>query len=175
MREQGEGVGGVVTGRPTKRTDATRATTRKIGRPTKRTQATMQVIVEAILDGATFALAASAGRISYETFNEWRKTFPDFSEMVDSAVAESARWHLQNIKNHASEDWRASGWMLEHRFPQEYGRSVQEQQHSGQVKHTVTVQYVNDWRGVSYQTPDVADVAALAETMVDGEEAEEEL
>ena len=118
-----------------KRTDATRATI--TGRPTKRTAQSMQVIVAAIRDGATFTLAAAAGGITFQTFNEWRKSFSDFSEMVDGAVAESALFHLRNIKKHADEDWRASSWIMEHRFPHEYGRSVQE--HTGEQALNITI------------------------------------
>lgn len=130
-------------GRPMKRTDAIRSdlanSTSRIGRgrPTKRTQAVMEAIAEAIRTGATFTLAAYAGRINYDTFNEWRKAYPDFSEMVDAAVAESALFHLANIKQHAVDDWRASGWMLEHRFPHEYGRTVQE--HTGEQGLNITI------------------------------------
>ena len=120
-------------GSPTKRTDANRAT----GRPTKRTRKVEKAIVEAILDGATFTLAAAAGGISYDTFNEWRKTFPDFPEMVDAAVAESGLFHMRNIKQHAYEDWRASAWVMEHRFTDDYGKSIQE--HRGEQALNITI------------------------------------
>lgn len=120
-------------GRPMKRTDANRSQ----GRPTKRTRQVMDAICTAIEQGATFTIAAAAGGITYDTFNEWRKSFADFSEMVDASVAASALFHLANIKQHAVDDWRASGWMLEHRFPHEYGRTVQE--HTGEQGLNITI------------------------------------
>ena len=150
-------------GRPTKRTDAARSTT---GRPTKRTQQAMERITEAIREGATLGLAAAIGGIHYDTFNEWRKAFSDFSEMVDQAVAESAIFHLRNVNVHSAEDWRASAWILEHRFPDEFGKSVQQQQVSGEVNHTVRITYVNDWRAATFQAAESDADANVVEAIV---------
>ena len=102
-----------------------------MGVPTKRTDATRTTILKALRHGATYKRAAEAAGIHRDTLHEWMRNDPDFSEMVDAAVAESALFHLRNIKEHATDDWRASAWMMEHRFPHEYGRSVQELEHRG--------------------------------------------
>lgn len=99
----------------------------RVGRPTKLTPRTRAVLLDAIESGATFVLAAHAASITYETFNEWRKQYPYFSEAVENAVANSALFHLRNIKEHAADDWRASSWILEHRFPDEYGSKARVQ------------------------------------------------
>lgn len=122
-----------------------------MARPSKLTPETLEKIIKAIRGGATYELAAAFAGISYETFNEWRKTKPQFSEALREAEGEAALVWLAKIEQAAaSGDWRAAAWKLERRYPRDYGRSVQEQQHSGGVSINITrrppVEYVKDWR-----------------------------
>lgn len=106
-----------------------------MARPTKRTPTAKERILAAIKLGATYELAAKAGGISYETFNEWRKEFSEFSESVNSAEAAAAQQWLKQIDKAARDgSWQAAAWKLERRYPQMYGRQVQE--HTGEVKQT---------------------------------------
>jgi len=87
-----------------------------------------ETICKAIRIGATYQAAAEAAGVSYETFNEWRKCkttkFLRFSEAVDRANADAQLDLLTNIKSSGEKDWRANAWVLEHRFKQDYGNSV---------------------------------------------------
>jgi len=91
-----------------------------MARPSKYDPETVKVIIDAILDCMTYAGAADAGGISYETFNEWRKNHPEFSEAVLKANAEAKRLHLKRVNQAGKRDWRASAWMLERRWPEDY-------------------------------------------------------
>lgn len=119
-----------------------------MARRSKLTPQTQKRILDAIKLGATYELAAKYGGISYETFNEWRKGKPAFSEALAQAEGDGALIWLAKIEKAASDgDWRAAAWKMERRYPDTYGRTVSEQQHSGGLE--VRVAYVNDWRGGS--------------------------
>lgn len=99
-----------------------------MARPTKLTPEVQETICKAIRIGATYQAAAEAAGISYETFNEWRKgkthKFIAFSEAVNRANADAQLDLLQKIQIASEKDWRAGTWILEHRFRQDYGNSV---------------------------------------------------
>lgn len=100
-------------------------------------------IIQAIRLGATYALAAWAGGISYDTQNERHKQFSEFSEPRTRAEAEAVERWLSMIGRAMPEDRRAAAWILERRNPSEYRK--QQMEHSGTVEVYVT--YTNDWRG----------------------------
>lgn len=111
----------------------------------KYTQQVIASITEAITLGATYRRACAAAGISEETFNVWRREKPAFSEAIEKAEYEFTRKHLDVIRLAATRDgtWQASAWMLERRYPADYGKQVQE--HQGAI--SVQVRYTNDWRG----------------------------
>lgn len=93
------------------------------GRPQKYTEDRVALIVQAIEAGATFALAAAYGGISEDTLSRWRKKYADFAERLARAESKGAVVNLSRIQQAATGDWRAAAWILEHRFPEHYGRS----------------------------------------------------
>lgn len=88
--------------------------------------------------GATYELAAGYGGISYELFRQWREKHVAFFDAVKAAEAEAAVGWLQKIEAAADDSWQAAAWKLERRYPNEYGRTVVDQKHSGEVSHKVT-------------------------------------
>ena len=117
-----------------------------MARPTKFTPVTQERIVQAIKLGATYEDAANYGGISYETFRVWMETKPAFSEAVKKAEGEAVLVWLAKIENEASDDnWQAAAWKLERRYPQRYGKTVQQHDvnHSGRIEFVV----VDEWRG----------------------------
>lgn len=88
--------------------------------------------------GATYELAAGYGGVTYETFNAWRHDKPQFFQAVKDAEAVGAVKWLQKIEAAADEQWQAAAWKLERRYPQDYGRTVVDQKHSGEVSHKIT-------------------------------------
>lgn len=102
-----------------------------MARPTKYTPETVKKITDAIKLGATYELACNYAGIDYSTFNEWQKTKPKFSEAVKAAEGEAAVKWLAKIEAAAAKSWQAAAWKLERRYPQDYGRTIQD--------HNVTV------------------------------------
>jgi hypothetical protein len=105
-----------------------------MGRRTKFTAEAQQGVCDAIRLGTTYELAALSAGIAYETFNEWRKTKPQFSEALREAECAAALVWLTKIEKAATDgDWRAAAWKLERRYPNDYGRTVR--QHEGKLAH----------------------------------------
>lgn len=99
-----------------------------MGRPTKYSEAVVQRLTTAIRLGATYAAACGYAGISDDTLANWRTTKSGFSERLARAEGEATvRW-LTKINHAATDDWRAAAWMLERRYPREYGRNVTELQ-----------------------------------------------
>ena len=112
-------------------------------RPTKRTPTAQQRIVQALRLGATYLRASQAAGISYDTLNDWMRADLQFSDACKKAEAERALQALRIIQRSANKDnWQAAAWYLERRYPEEYGRIIQEQQ----GEQTLRVTYDHDWR-----------------------------
>jgi hypothetical protein len=110
---------------------------------TKRTPTARERIIEALKLGATHQRACAAAGIKKTTFYDWLARDPDFSEAVNAAEWYAAEQALRAIRRAAREGtWQAGAWLLERRYPEEYGRTIQE--HSGGQK--ISVSYTNDWR-----------------------------
>lgn len=100
-----------------------------IARRTKYTPETVQKLLDALKMGATYQLACGYAGIHFDTFNEWRKAKPEFSEQVSLAEGMAAFGWLSQIEAAARDGtWQAAAWKLERRYPQDYGRSVTEHQ-----------------------------------------------
>jgi|SRR5579871_6362431 len=96
-----------------------------MARPTKYRPDVVKRITDAIAVGATYEHAAQHGQISYDTFNEWRQSKPEFAEAVSDADARFVVGQLAKIERAGNEGaWRAAAWKLERRFPQAYGRQA---------------------------------------------------
>jgi transposase len=94
-----------------------------VARPSKYTLETVAKIVQAIEQGASFEVAAAYASISYQTFNVWRKQFPEFSESIKGAEAQAEVTWLERIEAAAANGtWQAAAWKLERRYPDRWGR-----------------------------------------------------
>lgn len=101
----------------------TLATRRPGGRPTKYTLENVNAILDAIRVGTPLTHACRYGKVSFETFNEWRKQYSEFSEQVKEAESEAVKGWLDHIETAAkSGSWQAAAWKLERRYPQDFGR-----------------------------------------------------
>lgn len=110
-----------------------------MARPTKYTPETVKKITDAIKLGATYELACNYAGISYDSFKKWRNDKPAFAEAVQLAEGEAAVKWLAKIEASAADHWQAAAWKLERRYPQDYGKTVQEQQHTGKDGAPLTV------------------------------------
>lgn len=104
------------------------------GRPTKYTPERVKAITDAIRVGATFRLACDYAGITEDTFARWRERYADFADAVKEAEGKGAIGWLAKIEAAANEGtWQAAAWKLERRYPSEYGRTVVDQRHSGNI------------------------------------------
>jgi transposase len=93
----------------------------------------MDRLVNALLIGATYELAAQYAGISHDTFSRWRKKAatakpgtPEavLRERLSEAEARAAIGWLAKIEQAASDgNWQAAAWKLERRYPETYGRT----------------------------------------------------
>ncbi len=97
-------------------------------------------IIQAIELGSTFELAAQYGGIDGSTFYRWMTTKNEFRDAVKGAEALGAMKWLAKIEQAASDGtWQAAAWKLERRYPQSYGRTVQDVNHGGQSDSPVSL------------------------------------
>ena len=101
-----------------------------MGRPSKLTPAVAARIVEAVELGATWERAADAAGVGASTLGLWRRkgeagevpyvTFLLALKRAEGAGVERA---LRVIRKAAEGGaWQASAWLLERRYPADYGR-----------------------------------------------------
>ncbi len=110
------------------------------GRPSKYTPTTVQTICNAIVDGLPFKYAAMLGGISSDTFCDWQRRFPEFSESIQTASAHGILERLKIIKTAAIKgDVKAAQWWLEHVFPEHFARNRIEVKHQGNIEHQFAV------------------------------------
>lgn len=103
-----------------------------MARKSKYTSDVIKRLVEAIELGATYELACHYAGISFQTFNEWQKTKPEFLETIKAAEGLAIVGWLYKIEQAAKDgNWQAAAWKLERRYPDLYGRP-------GILKHEVS-------------------------------------
>lgn len=113
-----------------------------MARKTKYTPETVEKVAQAIRLGSTYILACHYAGISFETFNEWRKAKPEFSDTINAAEGKAAVAWLARIEDASKSQWQAAAWKLERRYPQEYGKTIQE--HQGKDGADIHIKVVYD-------------------------------
>lgn len=104
----------------------------KVGRKTKYTPERVEKILQAIRLGATYKIACAYAGINPDTFYEWLKRHPEFADAVKQAEGVGAIGWLEKIERAANDgEWTAAAWKLERRYPDDYGRRVQDTRISG--------------------------------------------
>lgn len=109
------------------------------GRPaSKPTKAQHAAIVEGRRKGLPWKACAGAAGIHHTTLLKWRTKGEDGEEPyaalvadVEKAEAESIHDLLSRIEAAATETWQAAAWLLERRYPREYGRRIHEHHGDG--------------------------------------------
>ncbi len=96
-----------------------------MARPSEYSAEKHQMIVNALREGLPRAQACRIAGVTDRTLRNWlalgraddsRPELEQFAIDIDQAEAEFAKTHVQKITR--SEDWRASAWYLERRFPE---------------------------------------------------------
>lgn len=107
----------------------------KRGRKTKYTPEVVAQLKEAIIEGLWVKDACALADIDHATYYRWLHDFPEFRDTIARAEAEFKRIRLQRIKAAGIRvakdrngnpigvegDVRADMWLMEKRFPDEYG------------------------------------------------------
>ena len=123
------------------------------GRPTKLTPEVQDIIVDGINAGLTFGLTCARAGVTPATFytfywlekGEAAKSgaLMEFFDTVSRAKADSAMRLVSQITLQAPTDWRAAAFLLERRFPDDYGkRSEVTGKDGGPVKVEAKTQHV---------------------------------
>ena len=104
-----------------------------MARPTKLTPEVHEAIVDGINAGLTFRLSCARAGVTSATFYNWLEkgkvaqsgALMEFFNAVERAKADSALRLISQITLQAPADWRAAAFILERRFPDDYGRRAE--------------------------------------------------
>lgn len=107
-----------------------------------------QRILDALSRGATYSLAAGYAGIKRETLWAWlndpRKE--DFQIEVRQVEAQAAMAWLTLIDQAAADlNWQAAAWKLERRYPEQYGRTVVQNEITGKGGEVLTIRLPEGW------------------------------
>ena len=101
------------------------------GGPSKYRPDIVAKITDALAVHATHKLAAAYAGIDDSTFCAWLLKHPAFRDAVREAEGRAGVKCLAIIHKAAPDDWHAAAWLQERRYPDQYGRTVQTQEHTG--------------------------------------------
>jgi hypothetical protein len=94
-----------------------------MARPTKYTPRTVRTLLKMLRQGTPRIHAAQAAGIHYDTFREWEKARPEFSEAIRKAESQAIADRVARIQGAAKGgNWQADAWWLERRHPNDFGR-----------------------------------------------------
>lgn len=106
----------------------------KSGRKFKLTNKLIEMFCDCVRSGLSNRDACMACKISEETYYGWVRDVENKVEdenyamklkLIDSikeAEVQFKNIHIQNITNLSKQDWKASAWILERKFPKEYSK-----------------------------------------------------
>ena len=122
-----------------------------MSRPTKLNAESQKQIIKALSMGATRKDAAESAGVDYRTFLRWYETgatakrgaLSQFCQSVKQTESDlRAKLAGTIIKAGAEGDWRASQAYLRMRDPDNWIERQEEKQ-SGEIKHVITVEYID--------------------------------
>ena len=132
-----------------------------MARPCKLTPELQQRIGDNIALGLTYSLAAEAAGITYKTFNLWMQRgqaeksgkYYLFYKYIQKCNADAAKVLLERINEAAKAgDTQMCTWILERRFPEEFGRRVYKKTNMISENQNVNVDIaINDADGIRAQ------------------------
>jgi hypothetical protein len=91
--------------------------------------------------GEELVLALQDGLILEEELTERERVLVGLRAGLYQAYAQAETWHVQNIRNHAEGDWKASAWWLERARPESFGKQSRVE-HTGRGGGPIQVQPV---------------------------------
>jgi hypothetical protein len=112
------------------------------GRPSKLTAETVKSLCDSITLGVPYKHACVGAGIKYSTFRRWMVEGEaansgekrEFYDSIKNAEAQGMRNNLAIITKAAREgSWQGSAWILERRYPEEFGRK---ERIDGKLEHS---------------------------------------
>jgi hypothetical protein len=113
---------------------------KKIGRKTKLNPQLQRRICKLLSQGHTIATVSAMVSIGERTFYEWCEKHPQFSQATTCAIGKSKIVLVNKLR--LSDDWRAQAFLLERRFPSEYGRVAEREIPVAEGKKQIGVTFV---------------------------------
>lgn len=115
-----------------------------MARPTKLTPELTAAFAESVETGHYFEDACALCDIDRSTGDNWmewgaegKEPYAEFFRVVKRAEAKAKDAALKNIRDAAggpgAAPWQNRAWWLERRHPRQYGRQIQQVEHSGHV------------------------------------------
>ncbi len=118
------------------------------------------MLIEALKLGATNVLACQYAGIAETTFYDWLAENAEFSASIEKARSYAAIDALRTIQKARREgQWQSAAWLLERRYPQEYGRRTVQMEVTGKLDMNVLIKQIHEM--------DDEQLAALAEGKTD--------
>lgn len=77
-------------------------------------------IAQYLQNGSNRTDAAVLAGINFDTFNEWRKEHPEFSDAIKKAEATCKNRNIAIVQKAAITTWQAAAWWLERKHPEEF-------------------------------------------------------
>lgn len=129
-----------------------------MGRPTKLSDKVQRDLLDALGAGAYLDTAAHFAGIHPATFHRWLKTganlamdlendkpippermireegYLQFREAVKAALSRFELGNLATIQSASKKQWQAAAWLLERRFTDRYGRTIQKVEHATEAE-----------------------------------------
>jgi hypothetical protein len=113
---------------------------RPVGRPTKKTEETIEALMRVIATGAPYMICCAATGVSYDSFMTWKREDLEFAARVEEASAKAALRLLAKIEKQGDENFAASSWILERRWPEIFSRpEVQLNLQTNVVQNNLTI------------------------------------
>lgn len=98
-------------------------------KPIEPDTARKQRLLDALTAGATLKMAARAAGVSEDTLARWRVRHKGLADEMTQAEASGAVAALAQIQRAAANgSWQAAAWLLERRYPDDFGRVARTQQ-----------------------------------------------
>ena len=92
----------------------------KRGRPTRLDSELTRKICGLLEQGHTVSAVCGAVAISERSFYDWHQKYPQFSQAATRAIGQSKIALVDKVRQ--SDDWRAQAFLLERRWPTEFGK-----------------------------------------------------
>jgi len=96
---------------------------KKRGRATKLDARMLRRICALLARGHTIKTVCEAAGIGERTFYDWKGSHPHFSQETTRAIGKSKIALVEKLR--LSKDWRAQAFLLERRWPDEFGKSAE--------------------------------------------------